>query len=479
MAATTQTEEYVELKLLVNEESNKVVFAEAGKDFVDILCSFLTMPLGTIGRLSHRDSNMGSVTIGCLNSLYQSVADLEEVSLLTDSSKELLLQPKNSSEDYCCTLKINIDESQPTNYFITCVNCYCDRCPSLYISTSIDEHYKCRGTKRSVVLKHFCNGFVNCDATFVVTNDLVIMANSMVYTSFSLLKNSGIVTSSTKEVTVNVTKDKVLDLLKCALVSKSPLTDVFLGEKPSIERSRFFTSDDGNISNIQITIQLVIRKSDEKILFAHGEQDFADLLLSFLAYPLGGVVGKLKGCSSIGSIDGLYKSIVELDENKNFMSKEAKHQLVDPHLVLEFKSTTQILPINQSPVSFYCYYEGKCSKQSILDQQFFISNELRRDGGKYVSVKLVKDKENAGSKEGYVKGPTTYLVTDDLVIGPSSPISVLLLINRLQIPLADLKEKVVTIGMKECLSILKAALTSTSALTNALSHLLTEDKEKK
>lgn len=100
-------------------------------------------------------------------------------------------------------------------------------------------------------------------------------------------------------------------------------------------------------------------------------------------------------------------------------------------------------------MSFYCYYEGKSSKQSILDQQFFITNELRRDGGKYVSVKLVKDKENTGSKEGYVKGPTAYLVTDDLVIGPSSPISVLLLINRLQIPLVDLKEKVVTIGMKE------------------------------
>lgn len=88
----------------------------------------------------------------------------------------------------------------------------------------------------------------------------------------------------------------------------------------------FFSCDDENISNIQITIQLVIRKSDEKILFAHGEQDFVDLLLSFLAYPLGGVVGKLKGNSSIRSIDGLYKRIIELDENKSFMSKEAKSQ---------------------------------------------------------------------------------------------------------------------------------------------------------
>lgn len=37
----------VSLKLLVNTETNQVLFAEAGKDFVDILCGFLTLPLGT------------------------------------------------------------------------------------------------------------------------------------------------------------------------------------------------------------------------------------------------------------------------------------------------------------------------------------------------------------------------------------------------------------------------------------------------
>ncbi|MCI76672.1 DUF674 family protein, partial [Trifolium medium] len=41
-ATTTQTEEHVSLKLLLNEKGDKVLFAEAGKDFVDILCSFLT-----------------------------------------------------------------------------------------------------------------------------------------------------------------------------------------------------------------------------------------------------------------------------------------------------------------------------------------------------------------------------------------------------------------------------------------------------
>ncbi|MCI65119.1 DUF674 family protein, partial [Trifolium medium] len=77
MAAATNTpltEENVSMKLLLNEKGNKVLLA--GKDFVDILCSFLTMPLGTFARLVEKESSIGPVTVGCLNSLYQSVRDM-------------------------------------------------------------------------------------------------------------------------------------------------------------------------------------------------------------------------------------------------------------------------------------------------------------------------------------------------------------------------------------------------------------------
>lgn len=44
--SATQVNEGVSLKLLVNKRTNKVILAKAGKDFVDVLFSFLTMPLG-------------------------------------------------------------------------------------------------------------------------------------------------------------------------------------------------------------------------------------------------------------------------------------------------------------------------------------------------------------------------------------------------------------------------------------------------
>jgi hypothetical protein len=114
--ASTQIEVHVPLKLVVDEKSNQVIFAEAGKDFVDVLFSFLTFPLGTITRLIQKDSNIGPVTFGCLNNLYQSVVDLDKKCLENETDKEMLLQPSNSLEDYC---------SFPVaRYGLLCNNCF-------------------------------------------------------------------------------------------------------------------------------------------------------------------------------------------------------------------------------------------------------------------------------------------------------------------------------------------------------------------
>ncbi|KAK4401659.1 hypothetical protein Sango_0906600 [Sesamum angolense] len=39
------------LRVMMNKEENKVLYAEVGSSFADVLLSFLTLPLGTIVRL--------------------------------------------------------------------------------------------------------------------------------------------------------------------------------------------------------------------------------------------------------------------------------------------------------------------------------------------------------------------------------------------------------------------------------------------
>ncbi|GMP39385.1 hypothetical protein CsSME_00010244 [Camellia sinensis var. sinensis] len=86
----TDASESISLKILVDKEKNRVVFAEANKDFVDIIFSFMTIPIGTIIRLIREHLLNGE--IGCLNNLYESVENLNEEHQRSEH-KELLLHP--------------------------------------------------------------------------------------------------------------------------------------------------------------------------------------------------------------------------------------------------------------------------------------------------------------------------------------------------------------------------------------------------
>jgi hypothetical protein len=313
------------------------------------------------------------------------------------------------------------------------------------------------------LLSHFCFGFVKSNTSFIISDDLIILPHTMNHTIYDLSKNFGIQsTSSIKEVTVNVTKEKVLDLLKCSLFSKTPLTDIFLGRKPIIERSMVFSCDDVKDifrGDINITVKLTVRKSDDNILYAQGGKDLAELIIRFLTFPLGGVLGKLEGKIYVGSIDGLYKSIADLNEDKYFIVKEAKDRLLR--------------------LSVLRYYYAH---NDIFKDMFLLHDEDWNDGRNFKKLKLVNTITTPPTKIpfDYIKSPEMYIVTDDLIVEPLlSPISSVYLLQRFKTPLNDLEEKVVTIGIKESLSIFKAALTSTSALTNGLRHFLTQVKKEK
>ncbi|XP_019232439.1 PREDICTED: uncharacterized protein LOC109213136 [Nicotiana attenuata] len=120
------------LKLLVDEKKDQVVAAEAKVDFMDILVSLLTLPLGTIIRLIKAEAGV----VGCMNNLYQSVENLSEEDLFIEQCKTLLLNPRNPYPKYCMRLKVNVDDSvfekyyqcsdcSNTSYFMN-VECPCD-----------------------------------------------------------------------------------------------------------------------------------------------------------------------------------------------------------------------------------------------------------------------------------------------------------------------------------------------------------------
>ncbi|KAH1155201.1 hypothetical protein AAZX31_18G176600 [Glycine max] len=452
--ATDEQVHKVSLKVLVDKEQNKVLFAEAGKDFVDALLSILTLPLGTIARLVAKESNIPPVKFGSLSSLYESVSHLEDKYLRTQKCKEMLLKPRNSMESYCQHVKLNIDDTEPTKYFL-----YADRTCSIVNGRqlSILRYRRCRCGKqmqkevsgREAILE---NGFVNETATFIICDDLSVLPN-VLGTSVSLIRKLGIKDMVTiDERNVDISKREVVDILKLSLLSKTPLTDFILEKKDDnfnpINQPQIGIGEKSSDEGRKMDVKVMVRKSDSKILFVEAEADFADLLFSLLTLPLGGVLHMLNGCSSLDSIDKLYNSTFELNTDRYFRSQELKDKLANPQCAPQFNLHNQILPIGAVRLPD-------------------ITNSMQ--------VEIVDPESSIGgssSNGGFAEAQSMFMVTDDLVMTPMSSISGISFLNRSKVSLLDLEERVVNIGVKEALAILKASLTSTSALTNGLKQFI-------
>ncbi|WVZ95902.1 hypothetical protein U9M48_041609 [Paspalum notatum var. saurae] len=80
----------ISLKLLVDNKTKKVLFAEAGKEFVDFVFSLLTLPIGAVVKLISAGTNVG---LGSIGRLYQSVDGISASYLLPTADKSDLLQP--------------------------------------------------------------------------------------------------------------------------------------------------------------------------------------------------------------------------------------------------------------------------------------------------------------------------------------------------------------------------------------------------
>ncbi|CAN1176237.1 hypothetical protein LINPERHAP2_LOCUS32435 [Linum perenne] len=107
----------VSLKLLIDKQTRKVVYAEAGKEFVDFILTILSLPLGTVTSLLSIN-NM----IGCIGSLYHSVQNLES-SYIIESPTQNRTSILNPTELYLPTKNTTLLPSygpSGTRLFYTC-----------------------------------------------------------------------------------------------------------------------------------------------------------------------------------------------------------------------------------------------------------------------------------------------------------------------------------------------------------------------
>ncbi|XP_059650153.1 uncharacterized protein LOC132295908 [Cornus florida] len=458
------------LKVLVDEETNRVVFAESDHGFVDVLFSFMSMPIGTFIRSTHEQASKWE--IGCMNNLYESIENLDDTHLLSAECKDMLLRPRSAAEIYCRNLKLNFVNCTTSNneYY----GCRCGRteCTLFPYPTA---HCRCGSPIKYMVKLENSSSvppvggvFVKPTSRFMITDDFQVLPLSTM-TVLTLLKELGVVDGTTiKQRCIKIGNDEVLKMLKASLTSMAPFSETVLetednktsvavgGEEfsPRITTNESRRAMDTTRSNeAKIDLKLIINKCNNRALYVEAREDFVNLISSFLTVPLGFVFKEFPSLSLRGCLANLYKSIQALDVDEFLKSEEMKETLINPKLAPGIACNKQLIPIEEA------LYPSRPTITSLTS----------------LVERTCSNFKVASTGERFVKGPSKYMVTDNLTITPLSLVSGLSLINKLNIPISDIVEREVTISEEEALRLLEAALVSRSALTDAL--ILKEPKQ--
>ncbi|XP_074308173.1 uncharacterized protein LOC141643050 [Silene latifolia] len=218
------------LKLLVDKNAKKVMFAEAGKDFVDFLFHIMSLPVGTIVKLIGLKGMVGS-----LSDLYKSIESLNNQYMEENIEKDYVLNPEfNVPVPLLLLNEAAKSSAVPPLY----------RCVSEYHGHTVtnDPNQTCPhcGAKmtKTVTYKSTVNeevrsaakGYVKGIMTYMVMDNLEVRPLSTISAitllNKSLVKDLGFLLE--KEVQVGLNEG--VAILKASLETKAVLSTVFLGE---------------------------------------------------------------------------------------------------------------------------------------------------------------------------------------------------------------------------------------------------------
>ncbi|KAG5515317.1 hypothetical protein RHGRI_036382 [Rhododendron griersonianum] len=209
----------INLKLLVDAKSNKVVYAEAKKDFVDFLFGLLELPIGTVLSLL---VNRGKSGPGSLAKIHASVKTLDDDYLQSDRTRNSLLSP---------TIVDDPNKSDKANPTPLLKQLAYPQQNSLYSSYSYSS-----SSRKDVV-----EGHVKGVVTYMVMDDLTVkpmstissisILNNMRVKDFGSLDEKNVVVDMNKFWFLNILFELLvvgLELLKASFESTTVLSDVFL-----------------------------------------------------------------------------------------------------------------------------------------------------------------------------------------------------------------------------------------------------------
>ncbi|KAK9700048.1 hypothetical protein RND81_08G214000 [Saponaria officinalis] len=226
----------VSLKLLIDTQAKKVLFAEAGKQFVDFLFHIMSLPVGTVVKLLNVKNMVGS-----LGSLYSSINMLNTDYFQTNVSKNAVLHPKSAvnvpllslehSAANCAEKTKVYRRSRYNNHFGHITDCQGTPCPSCGGSMNIEVSWVKAPSSAGVASTNVgTDGYVKGVVTYMVMDNLEVKPMSTI-SGITLINKFHVKdVSCLVEKEVEVGLKEGIAMLKASLETKAVLTTVFMGK---------------------------------------------------------------------------------------------------------------------------------------------------------------------------------------------------------------------------------------------------------
>ncbi|XP_020869948.1 uncharacterized protein LOC9325915 [Arabidopsis lyrata subsp. lyrata] len=181
-------DEVVSLTLFVRKQDMKVLYAESGKDFVDLLFIFLAIPLESVWEITG-----SNIELGCIGNFCRSLKNLSS-SGSTDASSNTCMLPwqYRLQKSLLGVSYLNSDGS-------------------------------------SQLTPHCSSGFVKSGVTYMVSDDLTIC----------IKKKFEVNLDDIEEHEINISKTHAIGLLRASFMTSTALTtafESFLPKKPKEEK---------------------------------------------------------------------------------------------------------------------------------------------------------------------------------------------------------------------------------------------------
>ncbi|KAL0384216.1 UNVERIFIED_CONTAM: hypothetical protein Sradi_2815900 [Sesamum radiatum] len=466
------------LRVVMNKEENKVLFAEVDNCFADVLLSFLTLPLGTIARLLVKHYAEGAPVIGSLSTLYQgndaTVFVKDKTSFLI--SDDLRIAPNLAGsgikilndlgirdidglkertvvvgfKEILDLFKGSLVSRTPLTDLVLGRSQVVSAAVKFELGASLGQITE-RAISERVIVKAFIQKATNRVLLVEAEDDFVNFLFSLL--TLPLVKVAGLLGGNTSLGSVDNLYSSIANS-NCRRYLKD--------FKPMLPASEYCLKNK----------IFPLTENYEPALYVHREH------WTQICYLTSSV-------SEEYSVTCRPLLFIGMNEKERGVKVPSTFMVTDD-LVVTTSSVMSVFSILTSlkiplfDVEEQAFEIGSEEALSILKACLTSTSALTNGLKPFMNgqLKKMKQEKDMDGKEGYVKGPSMFMVSDDLVVTPCAAISSLSILNNLNTELADVEELTFEIGRQEALSILKASLISVSALTNGLKPFI-ERKLKK